>query len=83
MEQRITALMADLFELKQEQVTDTLTMEQTAVWDSLKHMELIVALEQTFETDFTFDEIVAMKTLNDIKGILREKGLDGDNGSSR
>jgi len=80
MDQRITTLMADLFGMRREEITDDLTMKQTDNWDSLKHMELIVSLEQTFEIDFTFDEIVAMKTLEDIKGILRDKGIGGEDG---
>ena len=76
MKQKIETLMADLFNLKNEDITDSLTMTNTDGWDSLKHMELIVSIEQTFSIELTFDEIVAMQTLKDIKKILKEKGLD-------
>lgn len=76
MKQKIETLMADLFNLKNENITDSLTMANTDGWDSLKHMELIVSIEQTFGIELTFEEIVAMQTLKDIKKILKEKGIN-------
>ena len=75
MKQEIETLMADLFDIKTEDVTDSLTMASTDGWDSLKHMELIVSIEHTFGIELTFDEIVAMQTLKDIKKILKEKAV--------
>jgi len=68
--------MADLFGIKNEDITDSLTMANTDGWDSLKHMELIVSIERTFGIELSFEEIVAMQTLKDIKKILKEKGID-------
>ena len=76
MTEKIETLMADLFDLKNEDITDSLAMENTDGWDSLKHMELIVSIEQTFGIELAFEEIVAMQTLKDIKQILKEKGVD-------
>ncbi|MHC4580036.1 MAG: acyl carrier protein [Planctomycetota bacterium] len=75
MKQEIETLMADLFGIKTEDVTDSLTMANTDGWDSLKHMELIVSIEHTFGIELTFDEIVAMQTLKDIKKILKERAV--------
>ena len=75
MEKKTEALMADLFGIKKEDITDSLTMKNTDGWDSLKHMELIVSIEQTFAIELEFEEIVAMQTLKDIKRILTEKGV--------
>ena len=75
MKQEIETLLADLFDIKTEDVTDSLTMANTDGWDSLKHMELIVSIEHTFGIELTFDEIVAMQTLKDIKKILKEKAV--------
>ena len=78
MEQELKELMADLFDIKNEDITDSLTMKNTNGWDSLKHMELIVSIEKTFGIELTFEEIVAMQTLKDIKKILKEKGVDAE-----
>ena len=48
-------------------------MKDVDAWDSLKHMELIVSLEQSFGIELSFDEIVAMRSVGEIKRVLRGK----------
>jgi len=55
------------------EITDNLSMKDTDVWDSLKHMELIVSIEQEFKIELTFDEIVAMQNVGEIKRIVYDK----------
>ncbi len=38
-----------------------------AAWTSLKHVELILALEQKFDFQFTEEEMVELKSLSDIR----------------
>lgn len=83
MEQELKELMAELFKMEKGEITDTLTMKDTDVWDSLKHMELIVSIEELFGIELTFDEIVAMQTFKEIKRILKERGIDGQGGFKR
>jgi len=49
-------------------------MSEVETWDSLQHMNLIASLEQGFEVEFTFEEIVAMQSVGEIKRILASKG---------
>ncbi len=70
----IETLIGDVLGVDSNQVSDSLAMKESDRWDSLKHMELIVALEQTFQVELTFDEIVAMRTVGEIRRILGEKG---------
>lgn len=76
MEQKLKDLMAELFKMQQEEITESLTMKDVDVWDSLKHMELIVSIEEMFGIELTFDEIVVMQTFKEIKRVLKEKGVD-------
>lgn len=50
-------------------------MKDLDVWDSLKHMELIAELERQFDVQLSFDEIVAMRSVSDIKCVLSNKGV--------
>ncbi len=75
MQQKLAKLMSELFGVEKGEIKDGLSMKDMEVWDSLKHMELIVSIEQRFGIELTFDEIVAMQTLKEIKRILREKGV--------
>ena len=68
-------LLAELLQVPASGVTDDLTMKHVATWDSLKHMEVVVALEQQFGLQFTFDEIVTFQTVGEIKRVLRARGV--------
>ena len=73
MDNRINKLVTELFRIQSGEITDNLSMKDTDVWDSLKHMELIVSIEQEFKIELTFDEIVAMQNVGEIKRIVYDK----------
>ena len=68
-------LLAELLQIPVTSITADLAMKDLDVWDSLKHMELIAALEQQFELQFSFDEIVSMRSVGDIKRVLSNRGV--------
>jgi len=72
-EKQLPQLMARLFRIEENQITDALTMSDLEIWDSLKHMELVVVIEETFNIELSFDEIVEMKDVGAIKSILINK----------
>ena len=71
---KVEALLAEVLQIPVAEITDDLAMKDVEAWDSLKHMELVVSLEETFGVELTFDEIVAMQSVREIKHVLREKG---------
>ena len=68
-------LLGGLLVMPASRITDDLTMKDVAAWDSLKHMEVVAALEQQFACEFTFDEIVAFRSVGDMRRVLRARGL--------
>lgn len=76
-DKKLKTLIAELFRVQEEEISDSLAMADLDVWDSLKHMELIVAIEETFDVELTFDEIVAMQNLKEIKRVLEQKKVTG------
>lgn len=75
--------MATVLQIPPTAVTDDLAMKDVEVWDSLKHMELILSVETTFGIELSFDEIVAMKTVHEIRRVLRERGVTSADGPER
>lgn len=73
MEHQVLAIIAEILQLPQEQILDDLTMKETEQWDSLKHMEIISTIETTFELELSFDDIVNMLSVKDIKKLLKAK----------
>jgi acyl carrier protein len=73
-DEKVEGLLADVLQVPAAEITDDLSMKDVEAWDSLKHMELVVSLEQTFGLQLTFDEIVAMQSVGEIKRVMRGKG---------
>lgn len=67
-------LLSEVLQIPTSSITENLAMKDVDAWDSLKHMELIVSLEQSFGIELSFDEIVAMQSVSEIKRVLRERG---------
>ena len=76
-EERIKEVVADTLGLPLQKITDDLTMEGTEEWDSLKHMELVAAIEECFAFELSFDEIVIMISISGIQKVVADK-LNGD-----
>lgn len=65
--------MADILDLCPASITDETGVDNTGSWDSLAHINLMTALEQEFSIALDIEEIEAMRSFSDIKGILRHK----------
>ena len=75
MGKNLEQLLADLLQIPVSEVTDELAMTDLEVWDSLKHMELIASLEEQLDIQLSFDDIVAMRSVGDIKRVLSDRGV--------
>jgi acyl carrier protein len=71
MKEKIKEIMSSVFGIKN--VSDDISQTNCESWDSLKHLNLIVELEDTFNVSFEPDEIAVMISLNDITKILQRK----------
>jgi acyl carrier protein len=68
-------IMSDILKIPESEITDDLTMDNLDEWDSLRHMDLIVSIEQDFGVELTFDEIIIMRSVVAIKNVLKAKGI--------
>jgi acyl carrier protein len=72
-EDRIKDVMAAVFEMSIDEITDISSPDNIESWDSLKHMSLVVALEEEFCIQFTDEEILEIINYPLIKSIILEK----------
>jgi acyl carrier protein len=61
-ESALKKVMARVFEISEEQITTESSPDTLERWDSLKHMELIVEIENHFEIELP--EIAIIESLN-------------------
>lgn len=73
--EKLISLMSDVLRLSEDEITDDLSIKNSDNWDSLKHMELVVSIEQVFGISLTLDDIVSMVNVKEIKNVLKDKGV--------
>ncbi|MEO7387598.1 MAG: acyl carrier protein [Gammaproteobacteria bacterium] len=52
-------------------------LDVTPEWDSLKNMEVLLKVEETFGVRFSADELMSLHTIRGINLCLRSRGLIG------
>ena len=57
-------------------ISDESSPETTRRWNSLRHLDLVTAVEDAYAVRFSTADIVQAKTVADIRRLLREKGVE-------
>jgi acyl carrier protein len=70
---KIRQVMAVVFDVDAKEIPENAEPGIIENWDSLRHMALIVALEEEFEISFTDEEMVELLNLSLITTIISEK----------
>ena len=71
--ERIKNVISVVFEIPEEQIKNDSSPDTIGSWDSLRHMNLIVALEEEFKVELTDDEILDMMNYKSIESIITGK----------
>ena len=58
------------------ELTEDSNAQNTPRWDSLRHIEVIFAVESAYHVRFTMPEIASLRKLGDIRRVLISKGAD-------
>ena len=73
MEDRIKDIMSAVFEVPASTINDDSSLDTIEAWDSLRQMNLVVALEEEFKIQFSDDEIMDMMSYPAIRSVLIKK----------
>jgi acyl carrier protein len=73
MRDKIKNVMALVFEIEPSQIPDSASTSTIDNWDSMNHMNLVVALEEEFNILFSDEEIVEIISLEAVEKSLLSK----------
>jgi acyl carrier protein len=73
MEKKLKKIMAQILGVPESKITSDSSPDNLPSWDSLKHMNLILAIEQSFNISFDDEEIIQSLSYGIIVEILKEK----------
>lgn len=63
---RVVRAVSQIMGVAEQQVTDTSSADSLDTWDSLRHMNLMLALEEEFGIKFSDEQIMTMSSVGRI-----------------
>lgn len=75
-EQKLKEVLSRIFNVSLDTITEDASPDTIENWDSLRHMNLVLALEEEFDVEFTDDQVVEILSYKLIKIVLKEHGME-------
>jgi len=69
----VQGIMQDLFEVPASELTRSSSPQTIEAWDSLQHLNLVLALEQAFSVEFAPEEMEKLVSVEAILHALTKK----------
>ena len=74
-EDKLKQVLADIFDIDVATINDMTSVDTVEEWDSLKHLNLVLALEQEFNITLSVEQTVEILNYPLIKAVLGEHGV--------
>lgn len=71
--EKIQDIFRDVFDDDDLNVTDTTSSDDIEEWDSLSHIQLVVAVEKSFGVKLTSKEILSWEDVGEMADAINEK----------
>lgn len=75
-EAQLKQVLADVFGVDVSAINDEASVDTIEKWDSLNHLNLVLALEEQFKVSFSEEQIVEMLNYPLVKAVLQEQGVE-------
>jgi len=72
-EEKLKALMGAILEVDPGAIGPGTSTDTVAGWDSLKHMRLVIALEEAFDVTIPDEEVATMTSYEIVKLVVAEQ----------
>jgi acyl carrier protein len=73
---RLAIVVAQVLQIPVEEFNDDLGLSSLGQWTSLKHIQLVAAIEDAYSVRFSPREIRSFSTVGGLRDILINKGID-------
>ena len=71
--EQLQEVFRDVFDDDSIEIFDALTAKDIEDWDSLAHMQLIVAIEKSFQVKFTTKEVIKVQNVGEFIQLIESK----------
>lgn len=73
MENRLKKILASFLDLQNEMIDEIISAETIEGWDSLKQMNIIVAIEEEFDIQFDEEESILANSYVSLLKLIKDK----------
>jgi acyl carrier protein len=74
-EDRLRQTVAEVLGVNPYLLSEESSPSTVSSWDSLGHLNLVIALEEEFEVNLSAEEVLAMRNMGSIRRILHQYGV--------
>ena len=71
----LASLIADILNVSASDIDSTSGPLTLPTWDSLAHVTIVGAVEETFDVQLTMTEILAIKSVGDLQQLLIDRSI--------
>jgi len=75
MNERVRHILGVVLEMSDQEIDEKLSAEDSSNWDSIRHLNLVMALEEAFGVSFTSDELARLTSYRAIVDALGQRGV--------
>lgn len=79
---KLFEIVASVLSVDANTLSDESNALNTPNWDSMRHIELMLAVEIAFGVSFDMSEMVSMQNLGDMRQLLVQKGASIQNAAA-
>lgn len=76
MEEKLKNVLADVFKIDAQSIDENTSVDNVEKWESLTHLNLVLALEDSFNITFSEEQTVEILNYSLIKLVLQEHGVE-------
>ena len=73
---KLEKIVAQVLAIDETDLSDESNAKNTRNWDSMRHIELLLAVETAYGVQFSMPEITGMQKLGDMRSLLEQKGAE-------
>jgi len=74
--EKLRHVFAEALGIEKDRVLDTLEYNSIPEWDSVAHMSLVAALDETFDTMLDTDDVIDMSSFARAREIMKKYGVE-------
>jgi len=71
--EQVQQIASDVFSVPKESITENSSPETVETWDSIQHLNLVLALEEKFGLQLSPEEMEQMRSIGQIRATLESK----------